>query len=243
MKKELKRLLQEQREQEMYHISMEKEFDFYRSIARGDIKVLEEKNMEDPEEGMGVLSRNALRNRKYHLIILIAMITRFCIEAGLDSEEGYTLSDMFIRRVDEERDEQNLQRIKREAITAFINIMHEYEKEKITALPVVKGMDFIQKHLTENITSRDVAVAVHSNPDYLSKLFKKETGLTLGQYILNRKCHAACYMLKNSQASITDISSFFGFASASYFIARFKSVMGVTPESYRKDTELLEETQ
>lgn len=237
MKKELNRLLQEQREQEMYHISLEKEFDFYRSIARGDRKVLEEKNMEDPGEGMGVLSRNSLRNKKYHLIILIAMMTRFCIEAGLDSEESYTLSDMFIRRVDEEKEEQNLGRIKREAVTAFVNIMHEREKEKITALPVIKGVDFIQKHLTENITSKDVGAAVNNNPDYLSKLFKKETGLSLGQYILNRKCHAACYMLKNSQASITDISSFFGFASASHFIARFKLVMGVTPEAYRKGTE------
>ena len=65
MNQELNKLLLRQREEEHYHIPMEKEFHFYRSIAQGDLSILDGDMMVDPTEGMGVLSYHPLRNQKY----------------------------------------------------------------------------------------------------------------------------------------------------------------------------------
>ena len=100
MNKELQKLLLTQQEEQSYHLPMEAEYSFYRRIANGDMELLKLNMNADTMEGMGKLSSSPLQNKKYHLVILTAMITRFCIEAGLDPEQAYTLSDMHIRKID-----------------------------------------------------------------------------------------------------------------------------------------------
>lgn len=234
MNHELKKLLMEQRENEAYHIPLEKEFHFYRRIAQGDLSVLEGDIMIEPTEGMGTLSFDPLRNIKYHLIILIAMVTRFCIEGGLSSEEGYTMSDLYIRQIDQTADPEVLTRIKRDAITDFTLTMHNLNKKHPTSLPVVQAIDYIDQHLTASLSVQEIADAVSCHADYLSRLFKKETGLSVSRFLLEQKCHSARYMLENSNATCTDIAAFLGFSSCSHFIQRFKQIEGITPEAYRQ---------
>lgn len=234
MNRELKQLLIQQREDEAYHIPLEKEFHFYRSIAQGDLSVLEGDIMIEPTEGMGTLSLDTLRNMKYHLIILIAMITRFCIEGGLSGEEGYTMSDLYIRQIDQTHDPVKLAQIKRDAITEFTHTMHNRNKRRPTSLPVIQAIDYIDQHLTAPLRVQEIADAVSCNADYLSCLFKKETGLNLSRFLLEQKCHSARYMLENSTATCTEIAAFLGFSSCSHFTERFKKVEGMTPEAYRQ---------
>lgn len=234
MNHELKKLLLRQREEDTFHTSLENEFQFYRSIQQGDLTVLEGDMKIEPLEGMGTLSSDSLRNIKYHLIILIAMITRFCVEGGLDSETAYTMSDMYIRQVDQTLSQDKLSHIKKEVITQYTRTMHNLKKQKPASLPVIHAIEYIENHLTSPLTNTEIGKAISCNPDYLSRLFKKETGLTLNHYILEQKCHTACYMLENSSASCTSISAFLGFSSCSHFIIRFKRIKGMTPEEYRR---------
>ena len=87
VKKELRNLLAKQQEEEYFHISLEEEFAFYRDIASGNPDILQGDIANQNWEHMGTLSANPLQNMKYHQVILIAMITRFCIEGGLEPEQ------------------------------------------------------------------------------------------------------------------------------------------------------------
>lgn len=236
MNRELEHLLFLQQQEESFHISLEREFHFYRSIQQGDMSVLEGNMDIEPMEGMGILSSNPLRNMKYHLIILIAMITRFCVEGGLDIETAYTMSDMYIRQADQSSSQEELSALKRTVLTQYTKSMHQLKKQQPFSLPVVRAMDYIRRHLTTPLTNGEIAAAVSCHPDYLSRLFKKETGFTLSNYVLEQKCHTACYMLENSSASCTSIAAFLGFSSCSHFIARFRSIRNMTPEEYRRST-------
>lgn len=237
MNKELNRLLHEQRKLEKYHISMDAEFDLYRRIAHGDLEAAQIVS-EGYDEGRGVLSNNSLRDEKYHTIILIALLTRFCIEAGFESEAAYALSDIYIRQIDVAMDDSQISEIKKSMVWEFAHRMHELKTKDIKTLQVKRGVEYIQKNLTRPLSSSDVGEALQYNSDYLSRLFKKEFGITLGDYILQKKCHAACYMLENSDETITEIAAFLGFASASHFIKRFGKCIGESPESYRKRTKI-----
>ena len=68
----------------------------------------------------------------------------------------------------------------------------------------------------------------------MTRLFKKDMNCSLSQYIIKEKCRTARYMLLNSQASCTEISSFLYFASCSHFVNCFKKEYGLTPNAYRK---------
>lgn len=94
-------------------------------------------------------------------------------------------------------------------------------------------MDYIYYHLNEKIRLSDLAQHVGLNTSYLSELFKKETGLTLSDYILQRRIEAASNMLRYSDYTFVEISSTLAYSTQSHFIHVFKKATGMTPRQYR----------
>lgn len=94
-------------------------------------------------------------------------------------------------------------------------------------------MDYIYYHLNEKIHLQDLAKYVNLNSSYLSTLFKKETGLSVSDYILKRRMDAAKNMLQYSDYTYGDISVILAFSSQSHFIQVFKKQTGLTPREYR----------
>ena len=68
---------------------------------------------------------------------------------------------------------------------------------------------------------------------YLSTKFKKETGMTLSQYIQEQKIEKAKSLLKTTDRSILEIATYLGFSSQGYFQNVFKKLTGMTPKEYR----------
>ncbi len=85
-----------QQEDANFHSPFDNEMSFYDAVKNGDFENIKRHMNPLNAEGMGKLSSNPLRNAKYHLIVTIALITRFCIEGGMPSESAYTLSDIYI---------------------------------------------------------------------------------------------------------------------------------------------------
>ena len=88
------------REQSISHLAYEQENAFFKSIQDGDVTEMRRLSKPFEIDSMGRLSEDPLRNLKYHLISTIALITRACIEGGMEMEEAYNLSDIYIRSID-----------------------------------------------------------------------------------------------------------------------------------------------
>jgi AraC family transcriptional regulator len=71
------------------------------------------------------------------------------------------------------------------------------------------------------------------NPSYLSRLFRKETGITVTEYIKTRKIETAKNMLKYSEYLPSQIAAILAFPNQRYFIEVFKKRVGTTPKKYR----------
>ena len=84
-----------QREYSVYHLEYEKEMAFYKAVQNGDFDLVKKIMLPLKDSKLGKLSQNKIKNLKYHLIISIAFITRFCIEGGMNPETAYTLSDIY----------------------------------------------------------------------------------------------------------------------------------------------------
>ncbi|GAB2532195.1 response regulator transcription factor [Gracilibacillus alcaliphilus] len=94
--------------------------------------------------------------------------------------------------------------------------------------------EFIDLHYAENITRATMAKIVFLSPDYIAKIFKKETGLPLVQYLINKRVDVAKDLLKNTNLPIHTISDRVGYDNYSYFTKLFKKETGYTPLDYRK---------
>ena len=85
------------------HRLIETEFTFYDAIATGNIDYVMENCKEHTftnPEGMGRLSENPLQNLRYHFVVTTAMITRYCVNSGMEQEKAYSLSDFYILKMD-----------------------------------------------------------------------------------------------------------------------------------------------
>ena len=79
-----------------------------------------------------------------------------------------------------------------------------------------------------------IAAQFFLSADYLDRLFKRESGQTLTDFILQSRIALAKQLLENEGLRISDISSKVGFINPSHFSSAFKKVTGISPYAYRK---------
>ncbi|MEK0312534.1 response regulator transcription factor [Cohnella sp. 56] len=94
---------------------------------------------------------------------------------------------------------------------------------------------YIQSHLDDRIERAELAELVRLNPAYLSRLFKKETGESLTDYIQAEKMKLSRELLRGSVKPISEIALIAGYGNLSYFSKAFKKQFGVSPMAYRKN--------
>lgn len=233
--KQMTQALFEKREQSGVHLALDQEYRFFNAIKDGDknevLKLMEPLT----SEHLGKLSDNPVNNIRYHLVITIAMTTRFCIEAGLHSERAYTLSDLYIQRADKCKSTDELFKLHKEVVLEFTKAMRELKKETISSLPILKVYQYVEKHLHDKISLDTMSEEIGVSKNYLCNLFKKETGQTIGDYISTQKVNTAKDLLAYTEFSSQDISNYLGYSSMSHFIKVFKNITGMTPLAYRKE--------
>ncbi len=216
------------------HLPYEREMEFYQAIKMGNKEEALRLFMPLDATGLGKLSEDSMRNLRYHLIITIAFITRYCIEGGMEMETAYNLSDVYIRRIDVCRSEEEINRIHRELVETYADRMHALAKKSLFSKPIMKSLDYIYNHLHERITLGDIAKECGLSVPYVSKLFHSEVGVTVTQYIQQKRIEAAENLLKFSDYSCLEISNYLCFSSESHFIQVFKRFTKITPKEYRE---------
>lgn len=95
-----------------------------------------------------------------------------------------------------------------------------------------KAIQFIEKHYSRCQTS-DVANALGINEYYLARLFKNEVGVSINNYIIQRRIAQAKILLYNGEC-VKDTCQQLGFNDCSNFIRTFKKFAGVSPGSIKK---------
>lgn len=96
-----------------------------------------------------------------------------------------------------------------------------------------KAIEYIHNNIAQNISVKEVASYVHLNSEYFSKLFKKETGENVKNYILKAKVDAAKSMLADPNIPIGVVALELGYSNFSHFTQVFKKHENITPTEYR----------
>jgi len=113
-----------------------------------------------------------------------------------------------------------------------INQLHPLQ-EKESVVEIVK--QYINENIGEQRLSRvSIANRVYLNPDYLTRLFKKETGLSLTDYLQQHRIEYAKRLLLETNLTISEIALASGYSNFSYFSTVFKKMTKSNPVEYRK---------
>lgn len=223
-------------EQDIKHRSLGEEYSFYQAVKDGNLdfvmKNCEEDAFTNPE-GMGLLSRNPLTNIKYHFVVTTAMVTRYCIEGGMETEQAYRLSDFFILRMDSCTTIKEISELHHAMVLDFTGKMRLLQKNAILSKPIAQCVDYIYSHINERLSLQLLADYTNLSPSYLSRLFKQNLGVSVSDYIRDKKIEKAQNLLRYSESSFIDIANYLAFSSQSHFIQTFQHYVGLTPKQYR----------
>lgn len=222
-----------QRENSIKHHSYREEVLSYEYIKQGDMKAVEEGVRIFRSDSVGHLSDIPLRNRQYLFVAATTLATRYAIEGGMDAEDAYIASDLFIQRADKAETVAELYIIHKEMLTYYVKQVTAHHRQTTYSKPVIQCIDYVYYHLHETISGEILAEVTGLNRSYLSTLFHRETGTTISDYIMSKKMEAAENMLKYSDYSLTEISEYLNFSSYSYLARLFKEKHGMTPKAYR----------
>ena len=183
IEKELAKRLMDEGESGNRQVAYNNEISFYEIVASGNIHRLEEalKTIHE-NQTLGILSPDKVRNVKYHTVILTALVSRFCIEAGLEISVAYNLSDIYIQLIDAASTIDEVYAIQNDLLRSYCRKMSDLSKNRVVSRHIVVAIDYIRSHIQENLTVESIADSLSLNSSYLSKLFKQEMGITLSRY-------------------------------------------------------------
>lgn len=230
---EIQLLLYENAEREFIHPSHHEDMLRYYYLMQGDMRAVEESDKRTRAPLQGKLSKDPLRNFKYLFVVNIGLAARFVIEAGVPLEKSYAISDLYIQKMDLLESEEEIRELLRECYTTYVKTVQEYKKSKHYSKPIMLCLNYISSHFNEKITLEDLAAEVDLHPNYLSALFRKETGETLREYLTRNRIDVAKSLLSRTNYSYIQISNSLAFYSQSHFTQVFKEHTGYTPKQYR----------
>ena len=98
---------------------------------------------------------------------------------------------------------------------------------------IEKSIKYIQDNFKQKLTLQSISSYVFLSPQYFSRIFKKEMGISYIDYVNKLKIDYACKLLETTSYPAYRISSECGFTDPSYFNRVFVQHMNITPKAYR----------
>jgi YesN/AraC family two-component response regulator len=116
----------------------------------------------------------------------------------------------------------------------LLSINECYQKTYLANPYISRIMEFITREYQESITARVIAHAVNLNETYMQKLFKKEMGITLLEYITRYRISQSIALMRNTNMKFIDIAAQVGFNNRQTFYNSFKEYTGYNPQLFKK---------
>lgn len=203
-------------------------------VRKGDTAALREWLDSAPAVRCGILASNELRQLKNTVIVTATLASRNAINGGLDTEEALSLSDSYIQKCELINSVNGLTNLQYRMVMDFTERVEKVRLGKNPSKFVIDISSYIQHHLSEAITTENIANHLFLSRSRLSTKFKAETGINLNEFIMQEKIEEAKRLLQYSDKTSLAISSYLGFASQSHFSKVFKKFTGKTPNEYRE---------
>ena len=224
-------------ENAIVHRHQNSELIFYQQVAKGDVDAIRENCLKHEflnQAGVGQLSKDPLQNLKYHFVVSVAIISRLCVDNGMEMEKSYRLSDFYIQKLDDIDSIEMMEQLHDRMVTDYTYKMKIIRQNAGLSRPMTECMNYIYSHLRERITVKDLAEYTNNSASYISRLFKDELGVSTSDYIRNAKLEASKNLLRYSDYSLVEIANYFSFTSQSHFSQLFQKETGLTPKKYRE---------
>ena len=176
---------------------------------------------------------NELRQQKYSFVCMAVLASRAAIRGGLDAETAFNLSDLYCPRADLLGEDAQIQNLTFTMLMDYCGRVREVRKQP-SASPLIQNcLHYISVHLHEPISLEQLSAHCGLCTRSLSLRFREEVGMGIPEYVHREKLREAEYLLRHTDYTLSEITSYLNYPSQSYFTQIFKKYKGQTPQQYR----------
>ncbi len=228
------RMAEESPSPEMLHNSLAVEQTIMNIIRKGDVAALQAFVENAPAVRPGVMAADQLRQAKNTFIAAITQASRSAIRGGMDVEDALSASDAYIRQCELMTDIHRITMLLYDMVLYYTKQVQRIRMGHYPTELVMQVANYVQHHLSEPITTDQIADHLFLSRQHLSRRFTKEAGVPLATFVRNEKVEEAKRLLRYTDKPVSSISTYLGFSSQGHFSGVFKESTGLTPGEYRE---------
>ena len=182
----------------VFHNPYDRDLRILESIRNGDLNSLNQSLDEKFIGQYGVMAKDKIRSYKNVAICHIYLSSRAAIDGGISSEVSFSICDNFVRKLEDTNKIEHIHSIEREAQFYFAQMVYnEKNNEHIDNKNYLINQckEIIIKNINKKIVVKDIAKKLYTNSEYLSRVFSKQEGITIKDYIQREKIQFSKNML------------------------------------------------
>ena len=202
-------------------------------ISAGDVLSLNEWLKKPTTVHHRAYALDPIRQLKNTLISTITLASRSAITGGMEYGDAIKLANDFIYKCELLQSSEEILNLQCHVLKAFAEKVSVLKYGDVESRLLIDVANYIQKNISLPITVNDIAKSLYMSRPYLSKKFKKETGISVSDFIHRQKIEEAKRLLKFTDKSMLSISVYLCFSSQSHFTNMFKKMTGQLPKEYR----------
>lgn len=203
------------------------------SVRRGEVEDVRRISDGDFPRYLRMIRDSERKTEEYISVAALTLVSRAAVEGGVSSAESFALADVYLGRIAQAKDKEELLEIRGSIAIAFTELVAGRRSRKKSGSYIEECKSYIAANIFRKLSVGDVAKELSLSPIYLERIFKESEGITISRYIQKEKIGRAKNLLVYSDRSILEISGYLGFNSQSHFGKVFREETGMTPKQYR----------
>lgn len=178
-------------------------------------------------------SLDSLRNSKDSCIAFHAKVQKAAEKGGVHPFHLEKAGNDFYSQIEEASSIQEVRNISQNLLRRYIQLVRRMAVPQCSDV-VRQAVKLIQLNLSTPLSVKYLANIIYVHPDYLSRTFKREMGISLTDYINKQRIIQAIHYLSETKLPVRDIALYTGFEDVNYFSRVFKRYVECSPTQYRQ---------
>ncbi len=208
-------------------------------IEDGRPEILRELFSAPPRVAAGYMAQDGLRQARNTGICTAAVAARAAIRGGLDPQDAFLASDLYIQKLELTNNPAAIERLIQEMM---IDYAQQVERLRGPGAGPDRFFRLCARYVSQNIfttiRAERMARDLGYTRAYLCTRFKREAGISLTRYVQQEKVAEAKRLLRFTDQELGEISALLDFSPQSHFQTVFKQVTGETPMAYRRSSQV-----
>ncbi len=176
---------------------------------------------------------DTLRNLKNYCIVMNTLLRKAAESGGVHPLYIDDLSSRYAVKTEQLNSIDLVENLMTDMFMSYCRLVKKHSTKPYSSI-VQKTIAIIDYDPSANLTLSALASSQNISAGYLSAVFKKETGKTLTDYVLDKRMALAVRLLNTSKLQIQTVAVHCGIMDVQYFSKLFKKKTGKTPKEYRE---------